>query len=660
MLCFLAAVEFLRRKWGFLLQEDRPILQRWAIYLLGRIIAGLIMSLIFWYLIIYANLETSKRSFKILLLLVLIFCTVAILEKTARCIFLLISVQSFGKAGRSILKTILFSLIFTGPVSNLTKNILEINRVFVCSSRLALNLSKAHIDLMILPFQSAIDGLQNTSAVKDNFNFVNEVVDPFVDEVESNTTQTDPKDPKDPKEISENYSKKLSQRCSDQIQKARTKCNGTFTDLHKSCADTVPDFLVYSLCWMMDSEAVCYSRMENQTEEFCTPENIVNETFGSQYLDLLEERDGFVNEVDSVQVNYTYNESNWAIRDTDDYKAELEKILNEKKNVINYVLILTNFLLAFTYLKVLLRSCFYLYSFFMELDFENKYITSAFRDIDEDRADRGERTLLPLKKNERKTLIDPREKRRIEDDYRNLIYHLLKMILEVVAVSVFLILDWLLVIALEIVAAHGEVDFAQHGEVQVNVTISGDGIMASVVSDMINGLGVNQTVDWQDDNAECLPDPVKLSSFWYFKIYGMFLMILILIYNESYSSRLLLLTCAFFYPERQVERSVFLYKKILQGRRDRFRHMKKRMEHEEEEEDWNYLWIFEKLRNLFPERRRCRLCRDVEVKPGLFFKEIPRQFVECPEEDCRTVYCEECWVDLEGVCVVCDDTESFM
>ncbi|XP_055683752.1 protein sneaky [Lutzomyia longipalpis] len=620
-----------------------------------------------------------------------------LVSKSIRCLFLLISIQFFGKAGRGAVKTLLFGLVITGPLRNLSKNALEINRVFICSSELAYNLSKTHLDLMILPFRTALEELQNVSQVRESFGIVDDVVDALQKEIEQEddvaesfngssanpaaVTSTnspieslkDASQPRtDPKTITENYYRKLSKRCQEQLKSGQEDCAEIFGSLYDVCNEKFPGFLAMQLCWMMDIESLCYSKMNISTEGLCTPADILDDSFGETYLELLKERDELMEEIESVEINFSYNESDFIDKikpeEIKSYQGDLESIFEKKKYILDYLLNLTNILIAFTYIKIIIRSVFYISSFLMELDFENIYVTSFFREIDQKRAQRGERSILPLKKIERISLVeDPLKKRRIQNDYRDLIYHLLKFLLELMAVTVFILLDWLLVVALEVVAKNGKMDFTQKGEVEVNVTIFGEGMMASVVESIISGLSVNRTVEKFEDNQECLPVPSKLSTMWFIKIYGLFLGILIMIYNESYTNRLLFFICAFHYPKRQHERSLFLYNKILQSRRDYFRHMKTILEREVQEDDAEIEIPCKKLcdlwKKIFPSSRICRICQDVDERKSdwattRYYQKHHQDFVECSNEDCLAVYCRECWGDLEEICVLCSGIDT--
>lgn len=53
----------------------------------------------------------------------------------------------------------------------------------------------------------------------------------------------------------------------------------------------------------------------------------------------------------------------------------------------------------------------------------------------------------------------------------------------------------------------------------------------------------------------------------YYKIYGIFIIIIIQIYNEPYIQRLRSLICGYFHPKREKRRIKYLYKKLLHQRK---------------------------------------------------------------------------------------------
>ena len=108
-----------------------------------------------------------------------------------RCISTLLWMGLFGKAGRNILKTIIFTLVITGPIENITVNSKDVIRVFSCSTYLVYNLTKTRFDLMVKPFKNAFSSMdEQYSTIQKQFQEINEIVKPIFDEVENEDNYT--------------------------------------------------------------------------------------------------------------------------------------------------------------------------------------------------------------------------------------------------------------------------------------------------------------------------------------------------------------------------------------------------------------------------------------------------------------------------------------
>lgn len=70
-----------------------------------------------------------------------------------RCICILTIPTFFGRAGRSVLRALIFGYVIAGPLFNLLFNTKEVIRTFGCTSQLTYNLTKTRFDLMFKPFQ---------------------------------------------------------------------------------------------------------------------------------------------------------------------------------------------------------------------------------------------------------------------------------------------------------------------------------------------------------------------------------------------------------------------------------------------------------------------------------------------------------------------------
>lgn len=108
-----------------------------------------------------------------------------------RCISTLVWIGIFGKAGRNILKTIIFTLVVTGPIENIIDNSKEVVRVFSCSTYLVYNLTKTKLDLMIKPFTNAFSNMdEQYSLIQKKFQEIDDIVMPIFHEVENEDNYT--------------------------------------------------------------------------------------------------------------------------------------------------------------------------------------------------------------------------------------------------------------------------------------------------------------------------------------------------------------------------------------------------------------------------------------------------------------------------------------
>lgn len=68
-------------------------------------------------------------------------------------------------------------------------------------------------------------------------------------------------------------------------------------------------------------------------------------------------------------------------------------------------------------------------------------------------------------------LIEPRTTKRLESEYWAMLAHCLKVILELLTVTCFILLDHLVSVGLELVAKYARIDYEQTGEHIVNITV---------------------------------------------------------------------------------------------------------------------------------------------------------------------------------------------
>lgn len=146
---------------------------------------GIFVGYIFWKLVMQQIAFPLKWT-SYLILSSMIFCAFGCsISIQFRCITALMLVTFFGSSGRNFLKTIIFTLVLTGPLQNILLNSEEVVRVFSCASYLTYNLTKTKVDLMTKPFKNVLYGMdKNLSSIQNNFKEIHSIVNPIFREIE--------------------------------------------------------------------------------------------------------------------------------------------------------------------------------------------------------------------------------------------------------------------------------------------------------------------------------------------------------------------------------------------------------------------------------------------------------------------------------------------
>lgn len=112
-------------------------------------------------------------------------------------------------------------------------------------------------------------------------------------------------------------------------------------------------------------------------------------------------------------------------------------------------------------MRIILNAQTYHEKYLTDIEHDNIYITSYFRKIDARRKARGSLTLLPLKKIERSQFVDPYSLLPDKIERKNLTSQTMKLLLEIISVTTFILLDRLFFEALDLVRRHSYIKYTQ-------------------------------------------------------------------------------------------------------------------------------------------------------------------------------------------------------
>lgn len=132
-----------------------------------------------------------------------------------------------------------------------------------------------------------------------------------------------------------------------------------------------------------------------------------------------------------------------------------------RRRLFQSVMTIVKRCLSFVFLKIILDAQRYHDEYLNDIEFDNIYVSPYFRKIDARRRARGSMTLLPFKKIERRKFVDPYSVKPSKTERSHLIGQTVKLLLELITASVFVILDWLFYEVLDLIRRHAYMEYAQ-------------------------------------------------------------------------------------------------------------------------------------------------------------------------------------------------------
>ncbi|KYM76230.1 DC-STAMP domain-containing protein 1 [Atta colombica] len=410
-----------------------------------------------------------------------------------RCICLLTIPTFLGRSGRNVLRAIILGYIIAGPIFNLTYNAKEVVRTFACTLQLTYNLTETRFDLMFKPFQQAVLAMKtDTNELKDTLSSVRDLMSPIVEEIEGeeemrrlkeendyldelqdDTRRSDEIEEKHEKEIANakseadvyeaKYKRKIEARCEEQLSHGAERCRDMFADAYNKCYDKVSSFAAWLLCWPMKLNFVCNLVQALGGSNICDPEGKVDPGIGEGYVALKRARDTFSKSLKDAKLQYKVKKMP-VILDlhdaTDAAKAVMHQF-NARRKVFESVMIIVKRCLSFIFLRIIFNAQTYHEKYLNDIEHDNVYVTSYFRKIDARRKARDSLTLLPLKKIERLKFVDPYSLRPGQVERVHLAGQTVRLILEMISVTTFILIDRLFFEALDLIRRHSYMEYIQ-------------------------------------------------------------------------------------------------------------------------------------------------------------------------------------------------------
>lgn len=221
---------------------------------------------------------------------------------------------------------------------------------------------------------------------------------------------------------------------------------------------------------------------------------------------------------------------------------------------------------TFIFINIMIEARNYLRSYLRDIKFDNFYITSVFVRMDEGLA-RKERVLPLSDDEEMKYLTTFTCRRRTRDELKHQRTSCRSGILFLALSCSLMYLDNIFYYILDSIHRHSLIKYHDLGHHSVNIAVRGQGSLARIIRQLTHRLNSAYEMDRTTTTMACLPEPRKTRVTFYIDFFGLIMAYLIMDQLIIYAMRFRRLTCAYFFPEKERERLVYLRKKILLDRK---------------------------------------------------------------------------------------------
>ncbi|XP_066218422.1 E3 ubiquitin-protein ligase DCST1 isoform X4 [Saccopteryx leptura] len=539
-----------------------------------------------------------------------------------------------GKEGRLFLLGYALAAIYEGPVTNLRHNLNEVVASLGCTVELQINNSRAAWRVSTAPLRAVFKDLMGS---KESLRVkTKNISNSFKDldaQVNSETGYT-PENATSPKEAAQGvgtdqamasrhhlstqkmYELKTKLRCSNVVNQAILSCRRWFDKKHEQCMQRISvPLLNHLLCLPMKFKFFC--GVAKAMEVWCRSRIPVEGNFGQTYDSVnqsIHSLDGeFSATIDfkeEKQAGLLGHKTSW-----EHVSAGLRDYVRCQEARLEWTLELLQVLLSCTFLIILHASFSYMDSYNGDIRFDNIYISTYFCQIDERRKKLGKRTLLPLRKAEKKTVIFPYDPTIQASEMRNVVKELTETLPVLLLLVVLCVLDWALYSIFDTIRHNSFLQYSFHSSHKLEVKVGGDSMLARLLRKTIGALNTSSETVVESNNMPCLPQPVCLNARAYLRTGLPTGLLVCLCLLQAFSYRLRRVVAAFYFPKRHPLVDI-LYRRCPLLR----------------------YWL----------RRRCVVCQAPET---------PDSYV-CLTPDCEAVYCMSCWDDMRQRCPVCTSQEE--
>ncbi|XP_066538579.1 E3 ubiquitin-protein ligase DCST1 isoform X2 [Hoplias malabaricus] len=564
-----------------------------------------------------------------------------------RCAVLLMFPSTLGSRGRAYLMVFILHGLYEGPISNIQHNVQDVAFSMGCNMDLQIAYSKVMWRAVTEPFVQVLQDIMDDSVtLQKEAQNVSRQFQAIKDEVMGHYGYDSQSPIAAGNSTQEQYTAKTRMRCDYIVNQGIDRCQQLFSAKWEECMDTIKSPVInHFLCVPMKFEFLC--NIMRVMTPWCKEEIPVEGNFG-QTFDKLDMSISKLGEqfTTNIVLQKLDQQSVYGVTILqNEFRNELRKSFQEKKDTVAHMAKIVQIILSFTFISVFTSAFGYAQQYSRDICFDNVYITTYFREIDERRKRMSKRYILPLKKAEKSRVIDPWSLKIHRNELRLVIAGLLQAVSLAVFVCVLLAIDGILHHIFDIIHRHTFTEYSLASSHDIHIDIDGDSMLAKLLRKTIGAFNTSSKLDLQSSNKQCLPQPRALSQADYLRSFLSLLLMLFMCCVQVYTNRLRRVITAFYFPKREKRRILFLYNLQIQRRISFIYRQSKRLRRRQLPPNSVFSMLLSPL-----ERVGCRICW------CWLCEEFVRQrwAVQCIVPHCSAVYCPQCWSDLSS-CPVCSD-----
>ncbi|XP_044186023.1 E3 ubiquitin-protein ligase DCST1 [Thunnus albacares] len=484
-----------------------------------------------------------------------------------RCSVLLMFPSMLGSRGRAYLMLLILSVLHSGPLQNIQRNVQAAAESLSCNLDLQVHHSRLLWRDAVRPFilitqqltDDQPDFLSEARSVSRKFQTIRDQVvlqygydrfSPKHAAAAGNDTQ-------------QQFTAKTMMQCDSVVDQGVARCADWFNLKWAECMEAIPVPVInHILCVSMKFHFLC-DVMRVMTP-WCRRQLPVEGNFG-QLFDQLNASVDLLSREFSSELLVEQRQQRQAVLDqdfTDAVRGSFGRLTAATQQLLDVLQILR----SLTFITIFTQAFGYLRRYRRDVGFDNVYVTTYFKQMDAGRKRAGRRCLLPLSQSERRTLTEPWSPKILPEELR----HVASGVFQVISVSllsvVLLTVDFSLFHVLDVVSRHTVTRFNLTSSHQVDIRVGGASMMARLLRKTVAAFNSSSSLRIDADNRMCVSPPSSLPAGVYVSCVCCVLLAALFSCLQVYTNRLRRVIAAFYHPEREKKRVLFIYNLQIQRR----------------------------------------------------------------------------------------------